>query len=271
MRDHTMSLPAPENTVAFGIPNACTECHQDKTPQWAVGMVDRQWPQNRRAKMVARAAAFSAARAERPDALARVLAIAADDRQGPLVQANAFGYLRRFADPRATSALVGAMQSPHPAIRSIAAASLGQLPVKDPAARSAMIAALDDPQRAVRIAALVSLANSGGGPFNADDDERFRRVSAEYVAAARMREDDPTIQMNRGFIHLLNGDLDPAADALDKALLLEPAASRSTFLLALVRIGQGRANDARVLLKQVPRADSNYDAAQERLKKLERP
>ena len=22
-----MSLPTPENTVAFGIPNACTECH----------------------------------------------------------------------------------------------------------------------------------------------------------------------------------------------------------------------------------------------------
>ena len=29
MRDHTISLPAPENTVAFDIPNACTECHAD--------------------------------------------------------------------------------------------------------------------------------------------------------------------------------------------------------------------------------------------------
>ena len=27
MRDHTIGLPAPENTVAFDIPNACTECH----------------------------------------------------------------------------------------------------------------------------------------------------------------------------------------------------------------------------------------------------
>ena len=30
MRDHTMSVPAPENTVQFNIPNACTECHSDK-------------------------------------------------------------------------------------------------------------------------------------------------------------------------------------------------------------------------------------------------
>jgi predicted CXXCH cytochrome family protein len=270
MRDHTMSLPAPENTVAFGIPNACTECHADKKPSWAVDIVGQWWPQNRRAKMVARAAGFSAARAGRPEAVARLLAIAGDDRQGPLVQANALGYLRQFADPRATSALVGAMSSAHPAIRSIAVASLGQLSVKDPAARSAIIAALDDPRRAVRIAALVSLVNFGGGPFNAGDDKRFRRVSAEYVAAARLREDDPTIQTDRGFVHLLNDEFDLAANALQVALTLKPAATRSTFLLALVRMGQGRVGDARALLKQVPRSDPNFDAAQARLKTLER-
>ena len=36
MRDHTIGVPAPENTVAFGIPNACTECHTDKPAAWAV-------------------------------------------------------------------------------------------------------------------------------------------------------------------------------------------------------------------------------------------
>jgi HEAT repeat protein len=235
-----------------------------------VDIAGQWWPQNRRAKMIARAAGLSAARAGRPEAVARLLAIADDDRQGPLVQANALGYLRRFADPRAATALIGALSSAHPAIRSIAVASLGQIPVKDPAARSAIIAALDDPLRAVRIAALVSLVNLGGGPFNADDDKRFRRVSAEYVATARLREDDPAIQTNRAFVHLLNDELDLAADALQIALTLEPAAARSTFLLALVRMGQGRAGDARALLKQVPRSDPNYEAAQERLKKLER-
>jgi predicted CXXCH cytochrome family protein len=269
MRDHSMSVPAPENTVAFGIPNACTECHADRKASWAVETVGQWWPQNRRAKMIARAKAFSAVRAGAPDAVARVVAIAADDRQGPLVQANALGYLRQFADPRASAALVHASHAAHPAMRSIAVASLGQLPVKDPAARAAILASLDDPQRAVRIAALVSLVNLGGGPFGVEDDRRFRRVSAEYVAASRLREDDPTIQTNVGFVHYVNGELDLAANALQIALGLEPAATRSTFLLALVRIGQGRVADARALLNHVPRADPNYDAAQKRLKKLE--
>jgi predicted CXXCH cytochrome family protein len=270
IRDHSMSLPAPENTIAFGIPNACTECHADKKASWAVDVVREWWPQNRRAKMIARAEGFSAARAGRPEAVERLVAIAADDRQGPLVQANALGYLRHFADPRAAAALTSAVKSGHPAIRSVAVASLGQLPIKDPAARATMLAALDDPQRAVRIAALVSLMNSGGGPFDADDDKRFRRVSAEYVAAARLREDDPTIQTNRGFVHLVNGELVLAADALQIALALEPRAVRPTFLLALVRVGQGRAGDARALLNQLPPSDPNYAIVREKLKQLER-
>ena len=270
MRDHAIALPAPENTVAFGIPNACTECHADQPPSWAAAAAGRWWPQNRRAKMIARAAAFTAGRAKRPDALPRLLAIAGDDRQGPLAQANALGYLRHFPDPRAASSLIGALSSAEPAIRSVAAASLGELPVPGTSVRAAILRALDDPQRAVRIAALVSIVNLGGGPFSTDDDRRFRRVSGEYVAAAALREDDPAIQTNRGFLHLLNGELTLAAGALEIARALEPPTTRSTFLLALVRIGQGRTDEARGLLKRVLPTDQNYAAAQDKLKQLER-
>jgi len=34
-RDHTFQPPVPENTAQFGIPNACTTCHDDRTPEWA--------------------------------------------------------------------------------------------------------------------------------------------------------------------------------------------------------------------------------------------
>ena len=99
MRDHTIGVPAPENTVAFGIPNACTECHTDKQAAWAVSTLEQWWPRGRRAKLVARAEAFTAARANRPEALDRLTAIVADERQGPLVQANAAGYLGRLRGP----------------------------------------------------------------------------------------------------------------------------------------------------------------------------
>src|SRR6185295_14551249 len=82
MRDHTISLPAPENTVAFGIPNACTECHADKKPAWAVETLDKWWPHGRRARLVKQAEAFTAARAKRPEGLDRLLALIADHDAG---------------------------------------------------------------------------------------------------------------------------------------------------------------------------------------------
>src|SRR5687768_5636611 len=34
-RDHTFQPPVPENTAQFGIPNACTTCHDNRSPEWA--------------------------------------------------------------------------------------------------------------------------------------------------------------------------------------------------------------------------------------------
>ena len=269
MRDHTMSMPAPENTVAFGIPNACTDCQLDKKATWAVDVLGDWWPGGRRMKMVARAEAFTAARAGRPDAVDRLIAIAADDRQGPLIQANAVGYLY-MPGPRPKAALIAALTSDHPAIRTAAASSLGRIAMPDRSARIALLAALDDNRRAVRLAALGSLVHLGAGPFGSEDDQRFRRVSAEYVAAARLRPDDADIQTDAGFVQFLNGELEPASESLETALTLEPGRTRPIFLLALVRLGQGRAADARALLKQVPPSDPNYGAARDKLKILGR-
>jgi predicted CXXCH cytochrome family protein len=65
MRDHTIGVPVPENTARFGIPNACTECHKDRPPSWAIDTLGRWYPNGRRSSLVARAEAFSAARPER--------------------------------------------------------------------------------------------------------------------------------------------------------------------------------------------------------------
>ena len=272
MRDHTIGVPAPENTVAFGIPNACTECHTDKKAAWAVSTLEQWWPRGRRAKLVARAEAFTAARANRPEALDRLTAIVADERQGPLVQANAAGYLGRYADPRATTALLAAARAPHPAIRSAAISGLGQQATAQPAmSRAALLAALIDPQRAVRISAIVSLINRRGEPLGPGDSARFRFVGAEFAARARLHEDDAVIQRDLGLVQLLSDRFDPAADALQISMGLDPDQPSVKFLLGLARLGQRRVDEARTLLKQVPPGDPYYKTAQERLKLIEPP
>jgi tetratricopeptide (TPR) repeat protein len=268
IRDHSMSVPAPENTVRFGIPNACTDCHHDKPAQWAVDAVAKWWPNGRRDKLIARAAAFTGGRTSRADALDPLIAIAGDTNAAPLVRANAVGYLANYREPRALAALLAAAKDEQPAIRSAALPGLG-VPGGDASRRSTLLAALDDPLRAVRIAALTGLINEGGGPPQGDDARRFHRVSLEFAARARLHEDDAAAQRDLGVVRMLAGDLDEAARAFEITLGLEADRPSVRFLLGMVRFGERRLDEARAWLRQVPQTDPSYAEAQIQLRRLQ--
>jgi predicted CXXCH cytochrome family protein len=269
MRDHTIGVPAPENTVRFGIPNACTECHADKPPSWAVDTLKSWWPNGRRTQLIARAEAFSAARAGRPDAVERLIAIGEDERSAPLTRANAMGYLGNYADARAIAALIrGTASANHPAIRATAVAALGDAGRSDPASRRALFAALDDSRRAVRITALLALINQGAADVTDLDLQRVRRVSAELAEWTRLNQDDAQLQRAQGIAYLLGGDFSRAADPLKASFDLAPDAPSVRFFLGIARLAQQRVDEARALLEQVPRTDPFYEQARARLEKL---
>lgn len=264
IRDHSISLPAPENTAAFGIPNACTTCHTTKPAAWAAAAAARWWPQNRRAAMVARARAFTAGRAGRADALPALLAIARDDAAAPAVRANALGYLRGYRQPESTSALTAALASPEPLRRMVAASSLAR-----PEGQDALERALDDASRSVRVSALVSLVNLGAAPRTTHLQSRWRDVGQEFAAQAALHEDDAPSQTDLGLVQLLNGNHDAAARAFAISLDLAPRGPRAAFLLGLTRWAQGRSDDARTWWRRVPDGDPFSAAARERLKRLD--
>ena len=146
----------------------------------------------------------------------------------------------------------------------VAASSL-----RGPEAQAALLRALDDPRRAVRLSALVSLVNGGVRP-PAADRARFARVSAEFAEQAKMHEDDQVTQADLGLVHLLNGDLARASEALLISRGIDPSGPRVLFLLGLVRLGQQRADEARTLFEQVPPSDTFYAAARRQLQALRR-
>ena len=40
IRDHSMSVPVPENTIRHGIPNACNLCHKDQDARWSLAKMN---------------------------------------------------------------------------------------------------------------------------------------------------------------------------------------------------------------------------------------
>ncbi|MGI9530919.1 multiheme c-type cytochrome [Lutimonas sp.] len=47
-RDHSFRIPRPDQSVSHGTPNACNECHNDKSEEWAAKQVEDWYGQERR-------------------------------------------------------------------------------------------------------------------------------------------------------------------------------------------------------------------------------
>lgn len=186
-RDHTFQPPVPENTVQFGIPNACTTCHDDRTPEWAAKQMNDWWGDDtRRAQAVSLADTMYRAGSGDPTTLPGLAKLAVDRSQGFLVRASAADYIGRlvaesrsggqvrasaptqtsFDDP-STARATNVLRPTAPATddrRTDAARSenLRRTTVEvTPAIINALIGAAADPEATVRASAIASLGSIG--------------------------------------------------------------------------------------------------------------
>ncbi|HEY7475359.1 MAG TPA: cytochrome c3 family protein, partial [Vicinamibacterales bacterium] len=261
MPDHTISVPAPENTVRYGIPNACSECHQDKDADWAVKTLQKWYPNGRRHLLIARADAFSAARRRDITAVEPLIALAGDARQPPLARANAVGYLRFFPTPQSRAALATAAASEHAAIRATAVLGLGEPGFAAESVGPVLVKALGDPRRVVRVGATLSLMNLRLTTVPPDAAPLFEAAKRDYLTRAALLADDPGVLLDVGKFHLMNQDANEAVKALEASLRLDAGLHASRYFLAIGRLAQGRVTDARDLLLAIPKGTPYADPA----------
>jgi hypothetical protein len=272
IRDHSLSLPAPETTDPFGIPNACNICHEERSAAWAAETIDGWFPgsRSRRQKLVDRAEIFTAARKGGPDSVSRLMALAANESEPPLVRANAVGYLGSYAsDPRVGPALLRALGSKEPALRAVAAPQFAHLSSSQADRwKPFLVQALGDERRTVRMGAAFSLLSLGVTRLEGEDGVKFDEAKKIYVARAATSPDHAPTQLELGKFQLLNRDLAAAAEAFETSLHLDPKQPDSTYYRAIARLGQGRPDEARDLLKKVDRDSPFYSASRALLEAL---
>jgi HEAT repeat protein len=271
MRDHSITVPTPENTVRFGVPNACNLCHDDKSADWAVGTMRAWYPgSTARQKLMTRADVFFRARKRDKTVLERLYLLADDKDESPLARANALGYLDRFpTDPRVIPALLRATVDEHPMVRATAISRLGQIEDAELARiQPTLAAALGDPSRIVRMNATLSLMNLGVPTLEGEAGKLLENAKRDLTIRAALYPDDPETQRNLGMFHILNRDADGAANAFWASLQIAPDQPGIQYFLALARIGQERYDEAKDLLKKVDRKDPYRPHARALLKKL---
>jgi predicted CXXCH cytochrome family protein len=267
IRDHSMTVPVPENTIRHDIPNACNLCHKDRGAQWALETMNQWYGDRSRQKLIRRADAFAAARKGDPSAVPALLAILATPGEGQLVRANAAGHLGRYQGPEVFDALLRATADPEPLVRAVAVLSLKPANDNRPLAAAALAKALADPVATVRLGALAALVNLGVRELPGEDGERFKSAMKIFEARAQFNADDAGQQVAAGRFYLLAADPAKAIDALTAGLKLDPTAP-AQYLLAGAYVEQNQLAKAREILLAIPPGDPQYDKAQRLLKAI---
>jgi predicted CXXCH cytochrome family protein len=266
IRDHAISVPVPEASVRFGIPNACNACHADRSAAWARDALRAWKADGSGARMLRRAEAFTGGRQREAAALPLLAALAVDPEEPPLVRANAVGHLRGYG-AAATETLVRALGDASPVVRAVAALTLSEARA-GAAPPPALAAAVRDERTIVRIAAAFALMSRGMRALPGEDAPRYEAAKAEYVRRAALLPDEPSTQLTLGQFLFLDRDYTRAAEAFEAALRLRDRQPGARYFLALARLGQGRAREARQQLEKVPPDDPHAAAARGLLRKL---
>jgi Flp pilus assembly protein TadD len=253
--DHSFRVPRPDLTVALGpanAPNACYDCHRDRSPQWAARAVRRWYPGGRQEKPHY-ALALHAGRTFQPAAEQALLGVIRDAKASGIVRGTAVSLLPPYVGPESLPALGKAATDPDPLVRLGAATTLAALPRKERVRIGVHL--LWDPVLAVRVEAVPAFAEVPDDELATEQRAAFDRSLDDFVLAQRSNAERPESHVNLGIVNVMRGRLEEARRDYDAALRLAPWFIPAHVNLADLLRREGRDDEGERVLRRALRAD----------------
>lgn len=248
--DHSIRVPRPDLSVKIGTPNACTNCHANKTAEWAAALVAR-WYGPMRRQEAHYGEAFANARSARPGGNEGLVPLVSNLQIAAVVRASALADLSQDGTTGAVDR-VRATRDSDPEVRAAAAASAEGLPIDQRIA--ALGPLLADRVRAVRIAAARVLSAVPSDRLTPEMRSPLKAALAEYVAAQAMALDMPGAHFNLAVVYENTGQRDLALQHYRSALKIDPDFTAARANLAVLYSVLSRNGDAeRVLVEGLKR------------------
>lgn len=236
--DHSFRVPRPDRSVTLGTPNACNQCHRDKSPEWSAEQLVRWYGHS--------AGGFQ--RFVFAPGEAELIKLMVDTTQPEIVRATAAAVISRAPDPAAVTAAVKLLGDDSPLVRYAALATLELLP---PAQRVQFAASLlDDPVKIVRMEAARVLAPVPASAFSPAQKNSFDRAASEYMGAQRLHADRPEHRTNLGTFYTQLGRYEEAEAEFRAALDLPLAYVPAWVNYADFKRLQGSDGEAEALLRR---------------------
>jgi predicted CXXCH cytochrome family protein len=245
-RDHSMRVPRPALSLALGVPNACNECHRDKSAAWAARTVAK-WYGHQPVGFQRFAQALHGGSIGAPGGLKRLAALVANHDQPAIACASALALMATYPASATINSVRIGVRDPSPLVRRAAARALASA---DPGTRAKVLAPfLDDPVRAVRLEAAEVMA---GTPVDALPDGAEAALSKaidEYVVAQELNADSPEAHLDLASLFAREQHFSRAARELRTALSLDPTFTPAAVNLADLDRELGRDDEGEQVLR----------------------
>ncbi len=245
-RDHSFRIPRPDLTISIGTPNACNDCHKDKTTAWSQSYIEKWYGERKRPHY---GETFAAAEREDHKVIPDLILYAENELFPLMVRATAVRFLGRFNTEESNHALERALTDPASLVRHTAVMSYN--PSDAVSYEKLMLPLLNDPVKGIRAEAGIRLSEVPEAQLSAAARKARRAALEEYSAINTYTSDFPGGLFNLGLMYANTGQPDMAAEYYREALRTDELFYLAKVNLATVYAQQGRHDEAEKLLRQV--------------------
>jgi tetratricopeptide (TPR) repeat protein len=227
-RDHSFRVPRPDFSLKYGTPNACNQCHKDKSASWSAEAIAKWYGPNRRqeAHFVE---ALDAGRRGLPTAQQALTALILDASKPGIARATALTLLPQYLSPAAMPAVQGALADSDSLVRAAAVRALEPLSPQDRVRFAVPL--LTDSTRSVRIEAARLLAGTQHDLLQPGQQTALEHAIAELIASETASAERPENHLNLALLYVQMGRASEAEAELHTALRLQP-----DFIPAMVNL-----------------------------------
>ena len=252
-RDHSFRIPRPDLSIEYNVPNACNDCHADKSFQWSENYIKKYFGER---KKFSYASVLSDGYEQRQNADSNLVKLINNVLYPEIVRATALQYLSVYQNKAADITIRTMLGDPEPIIRETAVNAFHSKEQTDFVQTLAPL--LNDPIKMVRITAASRLSILPEESFTGAQFQTLSSVLNEYLITLEYTADFPSGKYNLGNFYSNKGNFAKAEKfyrtAIKKDSLFFPAKSN----LALLYYNQGKLKEAENLFLDLIRNHEEY-------------
>lgn len=198
--DHSFRVPRPDLSDKLGTPNACTQCHGNKTNQWAASHIE-QWHGKQRKSHFAMAVNDAINNREGADSALIAIINSGDDVYPANVRGVAFYYLNQQMHK---GTFFRNFTNDNPTIRGTALRAFNLVNIDD---AKNIFPLLSDRAKSIRIDAVMKLANFPKEQIPEKYKKDFAKALEDFGNAQKYNADFPTGKFNLGNYYTIKSSL----------------------------------------------------------------